>query len=346
MRNKHFTERERYLIEFMRKNKYTVKQIAKEIGKSERAVYYELKRGKVQLINSDLTTRVEYCADTAQNDYNYKQTAKGSDLKLSNDYDFVKFIEHKIVKEKCSPYAALVFSSRENFKTNICLKTLYNYIHMGLFANITQHDLPYVKKKREYDEVRTVCTKNVNKPSIENRPKDILNRNDYGHWEMDTVYSGRNKSKECLLVLTERKYRDEIIIKMSDRTACSTVKALDQLYKCYGDESFRQIFKSITVDNGSEFADYEGMKKCNRTEIYYCHPYASSERASNENQNKLIRRWIKKGEDISLYSDQQIKDIENWINNYPRKMYNGLSVKQFMQNAQENNSDPALFLVH
>ena len=346
MKNKHITERERYLIEFMKKEGYTVKQIAQEIGKSERTIYYELKRGKVQLLNSDLTTRVEYCADSAQNDYNYKQTAKGSDLKLSNDYEFVRFIEKKIVDDRYSPYAALVSADRESFKTKICLKTLYNYIHMGLFSNITQQNLPYEKKKKPQESVKRICVKNVIKPSIEQRPKEVKDRESYGHWEMDTVYSGKNRSKECLLVLTERKYRDEIIIKMPDRTASSTVKALDRLYKSYGSKAFREIFKTITVDNGVEFSDYEGMKKNNRTEIYYCHPYASCERATNENQNKLIRRWIKKGEDISAYSNKQIRQISDWMYNYPRKMFGGLSVKEVMQNAQENNLHPELILVH
>lgn len=337
MKNKHITERERYLIEFMKKKGYTVKRIAQEMGKCESTIYNELRRGKVELLNSDLTTRTEYCADFAQNDYKYKQTAKGIDLKLSNDYDFVRFIEHKIVKERYSPYAALVKAKQQGFKTDICLRTLYTYIHMGLFTNITQEHMPYQKRKRQYDDVQRVSVKNIDKPSIEQRPEEILQRKDYGHWEMDTVYSGQNKGKCCLLVLTERKYRDEIIMKMPDRTAASTVRCLNRLQRSYGVKAFREKFKTITVDNGSEFADYKGMTKNKRTEVYYCHPYASSERGSNENQNKLIRRWIKKGEDISKYTDGQIKDIENWINNYPRKMFGGLSVKEYMQHAQENN---------
>lgn len=334
MKNKHLTEKERYLIEFLYKKKYKVKDIAAELGRCQKTIYNELKRGSVLLLNSDLTYREEYSAQKAQDDYNYKQTGKGTELKLSNDYDFVHFIEDKILNEKYSPYAALVMSKKKGFKTDICLTTLYSYIHMGLFSNIHEIDMPYQKRKKKDIPVTRVNVKNINKPSISDRPDDVLLREDFGHWEMDTVYSGKKKSKTCLLVLTERKYRKEIIMKMPDRTASSTVKCINRLYRSYGAKAFKSIFKSITVDNGVEFSDFENLSKNNRTKIYYCHPYCSSERGSNENQNKLIRRFIKKGEDISLYSDSQIKAIEDWMNNLPRKLFNGKSSNEMMQLAQ------------
>ena len=134
---------------------------------------------------------------------------------------------------------------------------------------------------------------------IEKRPVEIAERNTFGHWEMDSVVGARGVSKKALLVLTERKTRKEIIFLLKDHTSAAVVKALDRLERKLG-KKFREIFKSITVDNGSEFADWEGMErsrrsKKKRTKIYYCHPYSSWERGSNENQNKLVRRHIPKG---------------------------------------------------
>lgn len=85
---------------------------------------------------------------------------------------------------------------------------------------------------------------------------------------------------------------------------------------------FYNVFKSITVDNGAEFADYEGMEKsCCREEkmttIYYCHPYSSYESGSNENQSKMIRRHIPKGTDFDDKTDEDSEQIEGWINEYP-----------------------------
>ena len=88
----------------------------------------------------------------------------------------------------------------------------------------------------------------------------------------------------------------------------------------------RKIFKTITCDNGSEFADYERMElstrgNSSRTAVYYCHPYCSSERGSNEKQNQMIRRWITKSTKIEQYSDEYIQNTADWLNNYPRGIF-------------------------
>ena len=142
---------------------------------------------------------------------------------------------------------------------------------------------------------------------------------------MDTVKGQRGVTKSCMLVLTERKTRDEIIVKLKDQTAASAVEALDRLERKWGD-MFGRVFRSITVDNGVEFADYEGMEKSvlregKRTSVFYCHPYSSWERGSNENNNRLIRRHIPKGEDFDGRQDAEIEYIEKWINNYPRGIF-------------------------
>jgi IS30 family transposase len=100
------------------------------------------------------------------------------------------------------------------------------------------------------------------------------------------------------------------------------VRALDDLEKRYG-EMFPVIFKSITCDNGTEFSDYEGIERSaegedSRTKTYYCHPYSSWERGSNENLNKMIRRWLPKGTSFEDVTDEQVQQIENWMNKYPR----------------------------
>ena len=92
-------------------------------------------------------------------------------------------------------------------------------------------------------------------------------------------------------------------------------------------KKFKAIFKSITVDNGSEFSDTLGLERSiygggrsTRTKVYYCHPYSSYERGTNERINREIRRLIPKGSDISVYSASEIKEVEFWINNYPRRV--------------------------
>lgn len=328
-KNKHLNERERYKIEVLLKEKMKPSEIAKRVGRSTRTIQREVKRGTVILLNTDLTYRKEYCADTAQNDYIDQSKNKGPGLKIGKDHKLAEYIEKKIVKEKYSPDAVIgeIKQKKKKFDTSICTKTLYNYIDQEVFANISNKDLPVKKnkKKRKYKKIR-IPHKNLKGTSIEERPKHIESRKEYGHWEMDCVVGKYNASGNVLLVLTERKIREQIIIKMSNQKQKSVIKALDGLEKRYGSK-FKEVFKTITVDNGSEFLDYEGMQrsindqKDERTKIYYCHPYSSWERGSNENANKLIRRFIPKGHDIGRFTHKMIKFIQDWINKYPRRIF-------------------------
>ena len=195
---------------------------------------------------------------------------------------------------------------------------------------MTNKHLPVKKngKKRKYDEVRT-ATNNSKGTSISERDQKIDLREEYGHWEMDTVV-GKQGTKKVLLVLTERMTEQEIIRKIKSKSQFCVVNELDKIERKMGSKKFRETFKTITCDNGRENLDFEGIErsvltKNKRTKVYYAHPYSAWERGTNENNNKLIRRFIPKGADIGKFSHERIKMIEHWMNNYPRRKLNGLS---------------------
>lgn len=149
-------------------------------------------------------------------------------------------------------------------------------------------------------------------------------RKEPGHWEMDSVL-GKKGTKARLLVLSERVTRSEIIIKVQDGRAITVVRALDRLERELGD-LFPVIFKSITCDNGSEFANWAGIersvwkRKGQRTTVYFCHPYTACERGTNENINRMIRRHFPKGTDFGKVTAAEVKRVERWINTYPREI--------------------------
>ena len=212
------------------------------------------------------------------------------------------------------------------FKTEISEKTIYNYIDKGIFYGISRESLPeHGERKRKYDKVeRKKAARAPQGESIEERPQEINDRQTFGHWEGDCV-CGKKRTKETLFVLSERLTRNEIIIKMPDQTAASVVAALNKLERRFG-KKFSQIFKSITFDNGSEFMDCAGIEKSvygkdrKRTKVYYCHPYSAYERGTNENINKMIRRFLPKGTDFRKVTAAYIQRVETWINNYPREI--------------------------
>ena len=327
---KHLNYVDRLKIEALYANKKTAKEIAAYLGRDLSCIYRELKRGQYERLTTDLRMVSAYSADRAQQDYDRKATAKGAPLKLGKNHRLAKFIESAIMKEKFSPVAVSfrIAQNKQAFGVTLCARTIYNYIEQDVFLRLSRKHLPRggrMKRKERsgpsYRVKRPLCQ------SIEDRPKNIASRADFGHWEMDTVIGTRKGAGPVLLVLTERETRQEIILKMRAKTAAETVRCLNRLERQYG-ARFRQVFQTITVDNGSEFMDFEGMQKSclskiPRTKIYYCHPYSSWERGSNENANGLIRRFIPKGSPISDYSNTQIKQVEQWLNHYPRQLLGG-----------------------
>lgn len=336
MRNfKHLSFCDRMQIEALLKARISVKEIAEILEVHISTIYRELKRGRYERLNGDYTTEIRYSPDIAEQQYRAYLSAKGAPLKIGSDYAFADFVERKILQEKYSPAAVLgeISTAGICFNTHICIRTLYSYIDKGIFLNVTNHDLPMHGKRqaRTYNKVRKAARPPAGE-SIEKRPQEINERISFGHWEMDCVVG---KSRKTLLVLTERLTRKELIIPMKNQKAASVVAALDSLERKYG-KAFPAVFKSITVDNGSEFADCYGMerskyRKGKRTRIFYCHPYSSYERGSNENQNKLIRRHLPKGTNFDRISLTTIRCIEKWINNYPRKIFDYHTSEEFFQ---------------
>lgn len=323
---KHLTMTDRLKIEQALKNGKSKKEIAEIVHVHIATIYRELKRGEYTHKNTDWTMETRYSSDLAEMRYQENLRAKGAGLKIGSDRALASYIENRIVGNHYSPRAVLGEIKRKGieFSVTISVPTLYSYIDKGIFLQLTNKNLPQKwKKKRKYRKVQQ--KRPPRGDSIEKRPAEIETREAFGHWEMDTV-KGRKKGKnKCLLVLTERKTRKEVVIEMPDCTAASTVAALDTLERGMG-ELFRLIFKTITIDNGSEFADCEGIEKScigegRRTKAYYCHPYSSWERGSNEKQNSMIRRFVPKGQSFNDITQDEINEIAVWINNYPRGIF-------------------------
>ena len=330
MAYKHLTFNDRLKIEAWQKVGTSPRVMAEKLGVHISTIYRELKRGQYEPLNSDYTTEQRYSPDIAEEKNQANLRAKGAPLKIGSDHEYAQYIEYKIRVEKYSPRAVLGEIKRQGveFSTSISAPTLYRYIEQGVFLTITNDNLPVKRNKstRKYKKVRAARASKGE--SIEKRPAEIAERTTFGHWEMDCV-EGKKGTKKTMLVLTERYTRYEIIRIMKDHTAASVVKALNGIERAYGAD-FYKIFQSITIDNGSEFSDYEGLEQScrrvgTRTKVYYCHPYSSYERGSNENQNKMIRRHYPKGVSFERVTPADTRRLEKWINNYPRGIFDYLT---------------------
>mgnify|MGYP000690531987 FL=1 len=336
-KGKHLEYSERQSIErWWNKDKRTKVEIAELLERTEKTIRNEIKRGLVKNLTTELIEIWVYSADVAQQRYEYYLKAKGPKLKIDNDYELKKYVEKSIKKDKKSPEVIAEEIKEMNFKTKMSARTIRNNIASGEIYDIKPKDMIYNKVHKERNKDKKIYEKVPPEKSINYRPERANTREEYGHWEGDLVI-GKRKKGAVLFTLTERKTREEIIMKLPSKEAKEVAKALDVLEKIYKKE-FSKKFKTITFDNGAEFRNwkileksYDKRKTKARTQVYYAHPYCSGERGSNENGNRLIRRFIPKGTDITLISEEFIKQIENWINNYPRAMFKYKSTNQILE---------------
>ena len=335
-KGKHLNYSERQSIErwFNRDHRKKV-EIAELLDRTEKTIRNEIKRGLVKNLTTDLIEIWVYSADVAQQKYEYYLKAKGPKLKIGNDYELKEYVERSIKEEKKSPEVIAQDIKKMKFKSTMCARTIRNNIYAGDIYDIKSTDMIYKKEYKDKNKNKTVCEKVPPEKSIEYRPEEANRREVYGHWEGDLVI-GRKTRGSVLFTLTERKTREEIIVKIPGKKSKYVAEAIDLIEKKYKKEFYKK-FKSITFDNGVEFRNwksieksYDKRRKSPRTQVYYAHPYRSGERGSNENANRLIRRFIPKGKDITPISEESIQKIEDWINNYPRAMFNYKSTNEIL----------------
>jgi len=307
------------MIFALRKEGYSIRHIARQLHRNPGSISREIKRGTTTQLRSDLTSYAAYFPETGQATYEKNRSSSGFQCKLHLVEKFLKFAEHKILADKWSPDTVVGFCRSQPKWQNqamVCTKTLYNYIAQG-FLKVRNLDLALKVRLRPKEQVLRKHKRLLGK-SIEQRPETVQERQEFGHWEIDTVI-GLRSGDSPLLTLTERKTRHEYILPLSRKDAASVTVGLEELKRRFG-LKFHQVFRSITADNGTEFSELATLMQPTGCEVYFAHPYSSWERGTNERHNGLIRRFIPKGTPISKIDPTTILRIQNWCNQLPRKI--------------------------
>ena len=323
-KNKHLNAYERGQIQLLNSEGLTPYAIGKRLGRASNTIRNELRRGTVSQIKGNKIVEIYY-PDTGQAVYEKNRSHCKTKFKFLSCQKFIEYAEELLREKKHSVDAicgAAIFHKTFEKHEMVCTKTLYNYIDLSLLR-VSNIDLP-LKVRRTTKAKRTREHKKILGTSISERPEKINNRSEFGHWEIDTVIGKKSKNEPILMTLTERKTRKEIIRKLPDKSSATILEALKTLASDAG-EAFPKVFKSITADNGSEFAELMSLEKITGSKIYFAHPYASYERGTNERHNGLIRRFIPKGKSLSNYSVDIIAKVQHWCNTLPRKILNYLT---------------------
>ncbi len=323
---KHLTKEKRAQIEILLRQGVPKTEIARAVGISRSTLYNELNRGTVDQLDSELRHCRRYFWDIGQRVYEEHRRNSRPCLKFAKAFDFLQYAEDQMLRHKLSPDAVCGRAKREGlFRETVCTKTLYNYIDQNLLKVKNIDLLLKVKRKVKCDRERQKkCQYGMN---IHERPEIIETREEFGHWEIDTVV-GNKETSSVLLTLDERQTRRRHMVKIPSRTAAAVREGMEKIATLYG-SSFSSVFKTITSDNGAEFAKLS--EAVPGIDAYYADPYSSYQRGTNEKQNSLIRRFIPKGRSFDNISDEAIAAIEDWINHLPRKIFNYRSSAELFQ---------------
>ena len=310
---------DRLLIEKLYNRGRSCSQIAHILCFSPSSIYREVKRGLYPHMGAECSRRpLRYSAQIAQDYADYQASGKGIDIKLGSNHVYAAEIL-RLVKQGLS-IDVIVNTMKRHGQWTVSTSTLYRYIDKGYIPGLTNKDLPEkpLRKQRSHDKPK--ATRAPKGQPIDRRPQDINQRLSFGHWEFDSVIGKAKGKRQSILTLIERLTRFEIIIRTNAKTSAATVKALESTLSKFP----HGTFKTITVDNGSEFQDCYGMEHDKqghkRLTIYYAHPYSSFERGSNERNNRIIRRYLPKGKSLAKVTQKDCDKIAAAINSMPRKI--------------------------
>lgn len=301
-RMKHLTLAQRYALKAYLECGKTKGEAARLLGVHRSTVYRELDR--------NCGKRGHYSPDFANELAEERKERFCKHRKF--DEAKQKLIEKWIKKEQWSPEQIKGYCDKNGIEM-VSVERIYQHVREDKLAGGELYkDMRHRLKHRN----RPVSGKREvikNKVSIEARPDVINNKERFGDWEIDLIVGKNNKG--AMVTIVERKTAMVMIRKLengknADGLADTVIKML---------MPYKNSVKSITSDNGSEFARHERIAQKLQASFYFAHAYSSWERGLSEYSNKLIRQYIPKQADFNIFGDEYIKQVQHKINRRPRK---------------------------
>lgn len=302
----YLTAEQRYTISEMKQKSYSQTEIAKVIGKNKSVVSRELRR------NCDKRNG-EYRSDLAQRKYEQRQKQKPKKVVFTDE---VKTYVSAKLEQQYSPEQV---AGEAKKKGVLCVshERIYQYVwedkRQGgeLHKNLRTQGKRYRKRGFKKDK-RGIIKDRID---IDQRPKEVELRERLGDLEIDTIIGQNHKG--AILTINDRSVGMVKIKKLEGKNAEKLTEAAIEVL-----QDWMPHLKTITADNGKEFADHKAISKALGVSFFFAHPYHSWERGSNENLNGLIRQYIPKKTDFSTITDEYIQFVEDELNTRPRKRFN------------------------
>jgi transposase, IS30 family len=290
----HLNQDERYQIQTMLKANASVNEIAKELGRHRTTIKREITRNKGA------------CG------YRGGQAHKLSDARSVNSRNALSIAES--LWDKVHERLMLQQSPEQIAG---CLPISHETIYLHIYADPTgvlKRQLRCQKKRRKrYASGNNRRGQIPNRRGIETRSPRVETRKQVGHWEADTVIGCGHK--QALVTLVERKSRYTCIRKVSGKTAQEVSSAIVEMLR-----PLNAVVRTITCDNGKEFAKHETVDDQLHCQTFFARPYASWQRGTNENTNGLIRQYVPKNRGLNTVTNEEVQMIQDRLNHRPRKV--------------------------
>jgi len=309
------TFKERSQIEALKFSRKSITEIAKLLNRPKSTISREIKRGLAMPGRG-------YSAEQSQMHAEIFRRVRRVDSKISLN-TILKFYVLKGLIKGWSPEQIAHRIKRDyplDLTMRISHESIYKYIYYETHGKLRRKLislLAYSKPKRIGGQTKTIYMGIItNRTSIDDRPEHIEKRQEEGHWEGDLIVGKEQKS--IIGTLVERTTRYTIIVPLESRHSAHVVRAFAKQMMSFS-PNFR---RSLTYDNGIEMAAHKDFSALTQMPVYFAHPYSSWERGTNENTNGLIRRVFKKKTDFRKIKPEQLKELQDKLNNRPRKVLN------------------------
>lgn len=303
---KQITYEQRIQLDLLLNQRISKMQIAIILGISRKSIYNELNR------NSSAGSYKKYTAKQAQARRDIRR--QNSNRKTTVSVNIIEILEQKIGKEQWSPEQVAGKCKLDGIKM-VSPETIYKYIYTvdkakggKLLLNLRQSHRTRRRRKNSKDKRGTI----KDRVSIKDRPEIVDEKTRFGDFEGDTIVGKDHKSQVATIVDRSTLYTIIVPLKSKESTHVATEISKKML-------PFKEVCYTITFDNGKEFAGHQLIAKKLDTSIFFAEPYSSWQRGCNEGTNGLIRQYAPKGTDLSLIDHKHWYDIQESLNNRPRK---------------------------
>lgn len=315
---------ERQIIEICLASGRSNKRIANILGRDRRVIDREIKRNKPH----DREYRAKLALELSA-----RRETNRCRKKLEKDEPLRSFVVDRLLEEFSPEQIAGILKKEPpyNLKNKqISHESIYKYIYEGegRYGGLYKHLRRYKKKRQKQGKRKHKKAQIQERISIHDRPSTIDDKARFGDFECDLI-EGPRSDKQALSVHYERKSQAVKIYRVNDKTTTESFETWLATLASFPDG----FVKSMTFDNGSETAMHYKLRYEYSIDTFHCDPYSSWQKGGVENINGLIRQYIPKGAKISEYSDEQIKQIENKLNNRPRKTHNFKTPNQVLAQA-------------